>query len=200
MTRIAITGGIACGKSLAGTLLASMGWVICDTDSIAHRLYRPGGIAYASVCQLAGTAALRENGEIDRGVLGAKVFADPDLLQALNAILHPLVREMVAHWFVEQEAQGQDVGAAIVPLLFEAGMAAGWDAVICIGSEVEKQRERLRERGLGAAEIASRLQAQWPVMQKMKFADFQVWNNGSFEELRQVLVGIDRCVRERKRQ
>jgi dephospho-CoA kinase len=200
VTRVAITGGIACGKSLAGTIFSSMGWVICEADTVAHALYKPGGAAYASVCKLAGDDAVLANGEIDRRVLGAKAFGDPSLLGALNRILHPLVREHISEWFAGCEADGALVGGAIVPLLFEAEMATGWDGVVCMGCDGAIQRERLRQRGLGEADIAARLTAQWPLERKMKLADFPVWNNGSVEELRHALTAIDRWARERKRQ
>ncbi len=198
MICIAVTGGIACGKSLAGSYLASVGWAVCEADQVAHALYVPGGPAYDQVRALAGEDAVRTDGTIDRQKLAQKVFAAPALLEALNATLHPFVKQELAKWLQACEQQGFSGAATIVPLLFEAGMQAGWDAVVCIGCRAAVQRQRLAARGLNASEIDRRIDAQWPIEQKMAAADFAIWNDGSQQDLQGALDDVVGRVSERK--
>lgn len=197
MMRVAVTGGIACGKSMVGSLLKNAGWAICEADEVAHRLYAPDGPAYAAVRTLAGRDAVTDDGHIDRSILASTVFGDPACLAALNSILHPLVRQEMDAWMRHCEERGLPGAAVIVPLLFEAGMAAGWDAVLCIGCSSETQRQRLRARGLGDTEIAMRIAAQWPLEKKMAAADYQIWNDGSQCALESALKDVIRRVSER---
>ncbi len=183
MIRMALTGGIACGKSLAASVLADHGYAVCEADQVAHALYAPGGAAYEEVLHLAGAGALDAEGNIDRRMLGERVFAHPDRLQALNRILHPRVARALDAWLAAQQAAGLQRTVCVVPLLFEAGMEQGWDAVVCIGSQPEQQAARLAARGLTQDAIRARLAAQWPIEQKMEKADYRIWNDGSRSEL-----------------
>jgi len=198
MICIAVTGGIACGKSLAGSHLAAAGWSVCEADEVAHGLYAPGGPAYDDVCALAGKALQRPDGSLDRRQLAGKVFASARLRADLNALLHPLVAKEIARWRASCAQAGVPGAAAIVPLLFEAGMAQGWDAVVSIGCRADVQHQRLVQRGLDEAAIAARLAAQWPLSRKMAAADFAIWNDGSPCELRIALDDVIRQVAERK--
>jgi len=199
MIRIAITGGIACGKSLVGTLLAEKGWQVCETDHVvAHALYAPGGPAYDAVCDLFGSDILHADGSIDRKTLGQKVFSDASLLDALNKILHPLVEKRIAAWLRACAQDGAHGAAVIVPLLFEAGMEKGWDAVLCVGARPDVQRQRLLSRGLDDEAIAARIASQWPIEKKMALADYQIWNNGDRTSLAAALRDVIGRVSERK--
>lgn len=200
MIRIAITGGIACGKSQAGQILQRLHWGVCEADQVAHELYMPAGEAYEAVRDLAGSDAVREDGVIDRAVLGAKVFSDAEQLATLNQILHPLVKKKIHEWLLHCERILLPGAAVIVPLLFESGMEKAWDldAIICMGSKPGIQRQRLLQRGLDRDAIEQRILAQWPIEKKMEAADFRLWNDGTKAELEEDLSSIVRKVSERK--
>lgn len=198
MIQIAITGGIACGKSLAGELFAAAGWAVCETDHVAHSLYAPGGPGFEPVCALFGADILQSDGHIDRTKLGQAVFSNPERLQALNAVLHPLVKDHVATWLEDERRKGAKGAAVIVPLLFEAGMETGWDAIVCIGCSRDIQQKRLLERGLTESDIAARVAAQMPIEEKMKRADYQVWNNGDRASFAAAINHVVDKVSERK--
>ncbi len=195
MIRVAVTGGIACGKSLAASMMEAAGVTVCDADAVAHMLMEPGADAYRELVKAFGSGILAEDGTVDRRVLGNIVFNNEEQRQRLNALLHPAVRAEIARWLEQQEQDGVRVAAAVIPLLFEAGMAAGWDAVVCVACQPELQMERLRSRGFDEAACRARMAAQMPLAEKVERSDFTIWNDGSADELsesvRQVLDEIE---------
>lgn len=183
MIRVAVTGGIACGKSLAASFLKEAGVAVCEADTVAHALMEPGTAVYRRVLAVFGTEILAADGFIDRRILGNLVFNDDKKREQLNAAVHPAVREAMEKWLERQEADGLKVAAVVIPLLFEAKMASGWDAIVCIASSLPVQMARLHLRGLGEAECEARLLAQMPLEKKIEKSDFTIWNDGSPEEL-----------------
>src|SRR3974390_1740304 len=93
MLRVGLTGGLASGKSSVARLLADRGAAVFDADQLVHELYRPGGAAARAAQDLFGDAVLDASGNVDRGRIAEIVFRDPELRRALEARLHPLVRE-----------------------------------------------------------------------------------------------------------
>lgn len=195
MIRVALTGGIACGKSLVASMMEAAGVPVCDADVVAHMLIKPGTDAYRKVVDAFGSCILADDGTVDRRILGDIVFNNEAKRQRLNALLHPAVRVEIARWLQQQEQVGARLAAAVIPLLFEADMAAGWDAVVCVACQPRLQLERLRARGLDEAACRARLAAQMPLEEKVKRSDSTIWNDGSPDELsesvRQVLEGIE---------
>ena len=106
---LAVTGGIACGKSTVARMLPEFGGDVLDTDDVAHELQAPGGVAVAPIVQTFGTSVLNADGGIDRRRLAPVVFSDPAALVRLNAIVHPLVLARVRSWL------GLDVPARSLP-------------------------------------------------------------------------------------
>ncbi|MFH0881188.1 MAG: dephospho-CoA kinase [Lentisphaerota bacterium] len=180
--RLAITGGLACGKSEVGRLLAEEGVLVWDADPIAHEVMRAGTPVHRDVTDFFGRDILKPDGEIDRKILGRLVFQDPEKLQALNAMVHPEVMRVLTQRLNDAEREGRHM-AAIIPLLYEIGWVEGWDAVICVAASEVVALERLKERGLPPEEGRKRMAAQWPLAEKMKRADFVIENNGTREEL-----------------
>jgi dephospho-CoA kinase len=194
MLKVALTGGIACGKSLVGTFLADLGWEVCDADDLAHDAMRPGGPAYAGVVRAFGRGIVEsETGMIDRGRLAAIVFADPASLRKLNAIVHPHVRNAWRDWLQSPEAKRRS-GIVIIPLLYEADVGREWDVVVCVNASRRTQIARLLKRGLTTGDAERRIDAQLPAFAKMARADFVVVNDGSREALQMQVAKVWRHV------
>jgi dephospho-CoA kinase len=181
MRSVALTGGLACGKSLAGAILAEAGVPVCDADDLAHELMRPGGKTYRPIVETFGREILDAQGRIDRGRLARLVFADAGQREKLNAIVHPHVQRRWRAWLAARPS-ACDLAVVIIPLLFEIGDEKAWDVVICVTARPEIQQQRLRDRGLSEAEVQARLAAQWPVAAKAARSDYVIENNDTRDE------------------
>ena len=181
MLRIAVTGGIACGKSEVGFCLADQGVAVLDADELAHELMAPGRKVHAAVVREFGDRFVRADGNIDREALAGLVFADEEARGRLNAIVHPLVAEEMQAWLASRAC----TAAVLVPLLFEADMACGWDAIVCVCASERLQRERLSRRGLDDREAGQRIGSQMPVSLKVRRSGYVIVNNGTREQLRE---------------
>jgi len=178
-----ITGGAGMGKSTAGQWLLQRGLAVTDTDLIARQLAEPGRPALREIVQRFGPAVLSADGRLNRAELARLVFADTTARADLEAILHPRIR---AAWEAEAQgwrAAGRDCGAVVIPLLFETGAERLFDAVICAACTKAAQWQRLRQRGWTNSQIRQRLEAQWPVEEKIARSDFVVWTNTTLAAL-----------------
>ncbi|MCX7591838.1 MAG: dephospho-CoA kinase [Kiritimatiellae bacterium] len=194
MLRIAVTGGIACGKSLVASFMREEGIYTCDADDLAHELMEPGQPLHGAVIRAFGLDVLGADGRIDRRRLGQIVFDNPEQLGRLNTLTHPVIRaaweERIRNWEAEPllgypERGKVKCAAVVIPLLFEAGLDRGWDAVVCVTDREKNQIERLLARGLSEQEAGQRLAAQWPAWKKAERADYVIVNAGSVELLRE---------------
>lgn len=163
MKRIALTGGIACGKSLVSTYLNELGVETLDADDIVHELI-----------------PLEE-----RRRLAKVVFANPSARKELEARIHPRVRARFEAWFNSPRQDDKALRVAVIPLLFETGWAKDYDFVCCIASKPETQIARMMTtRGYTHDEAEARICAQMPVEEKAARADFTIRNDGSAADLR----------------
>ena len=180
---LAVTGGIACGKSAAASHLLRIGGAVLDTDDVTHSLEAPGGAATEVLAKEFGAGVMAPDGSVDRRRLGAIVFADVAAMARLNAILHPLISQKVREW-VGQETRAA-FRAVLVPLLYEAGFDKdiGWDMTLAIVCSEEEQIRRLRGRGLTDGEARARIAAQMPCLEKARRADMAIWNDKGFDHL-----------------
>ena len=179
---IGLTGGMACGKSEVGRLLAREGAAVLDTDAVAHALQKPGRPVFRAIVRRFGRGILNRRGGLDRRRLAQRVFADPRERRALEAIVHPAVIAFMHRWLRAEARRGRP-SVVIVPLLYEAGLTQEWDAVVCVTAPKTRVLARLKARGLTAAESRARLAAQMPPAEKAKRADYVVRNNGSLDDL-----------------
>ncbi|MGK4904697.1 dephospho-CoA kinase [Streptomyces albus] len=185
MVKVGLTGGIGAGKSEVSRLLAEHGAVIVDADRIAREVVEPGTPGLAAVVAEFGEKVLAPDGSLDRPRLGSLVFADPDRLAALNAIVHPLVGERSAE--LEREAAAADENAVIVhdvPLLTENGLAPLYDTVVVVDASDETRLDRLvRLRGMAEQEARARMAAQATREERLAVADVVIDNDGPIEAL-----------------
>jgi len=197
MLRVAVTGGIACGKSLVGSCLGRMGFAVCEADELAHRVMLPGQPAFDAVVARFGKGIVGADGRIERKVLGRLVFGCPESLAALNAAVHPHVIAAWGKWLDELDRRALPAAAVVAPLLYESGRGAGWDAVICVASPRREQLRRLTERGLSEAEAVLRIEAQMPLDRKVGLADYVVANTGALAALEDQVTMVANAILKR---
>lgn len=197
MLHIVVTGGIACGKSSVGDILSARGATVRDTDDMSHHLLKHDNAVSRSVIDEFGKGILDSEGAIDRTKLGRLVFSDDAARQRLNRIVHPKIAAMCNHWLAQKE---QECGMAvlIVPLLFEAGMASGWHAIICVACSRVTQMRRLNDRGLPGEQAKQRIDAQMSLSYKMATSDYVIFNNGQRSTLERQTDMVINSILERK--
>jgi dephospho-CoA kinase len=184
--RAGLTGGIASGKSTVAGILAGLGAFVVDADELAARAMAPGGPTHAAILKRFGSSIGGSNGTIDRTRLGARVFTDPAELEALNAIVHPLVRSEVARLFALCAERGlARVAVLDAALLVETGFYRELDRLIVLSCSPETQRSRLQEgRGLNPEEADARIASQASLEQKLAVADYVIETDGPLEQTR----------------
>ena len=181
--RVALTGGIATGKSHVRTRFESLGVPTIDADLLARDAVAPGTAGLAAVVRRFGTDVCEADGTLNRRKVGAIVFHDLQARRDLEHIVHPYVREMTERWFASLDPERVPFAVADIPLLFESGREVGFDAVIVTACEPETQLRRLMTRdGLGEAEARQRIAAQWPLEKKIANADYVIRTDGTFDE------------------
>ncbi|AQP49262.1 dephospho-CoA kinase [Tessaracoccus aquimaris] len=175
---MALTGGIASGKSFVADEFAALGAVIVDSDLIAREVVEPGTPGLAQVVQRFGEGVLAEDGSLDRARLGAIVFSEDAARADLNAIVHPLVRRRAAD--LERAAPEGSVVIQVIPLLVETGLDEGFDTVLVVDVPVEAQIERLmRRNALTEADALARINAQADRGRRLAAATHVIENSGS---------------------
>jgi dephospho-CoA kinase len=179
--RVALTGGIASGKTTVADLFAELGVPVIDTDVIARQVVEPGQPALAAVIEAFGTDVLDADGRIDRRRMRERVFGDTDARRRLEAILHPAIR-------VEMEHQSREAGGPyqllVIPLLVESGRRDHVDRVLVVDVPEATQVERLVRRDAvprEQAEVALRAQATRDA--RLAFADDVIENTGNVATL-----------------
>ena len=183
MLRVALTGGIATGKSYVLGQFRSRGVPCLDADDLAHGVTAAGTEATAAIAARFGSDVLGPDGAVDRTKLGPIVFADPAARRDLEAIVHPAVYRAISAGLRAFELIGHDRFALVdVPLLYETGAERNFDRVVVTACLPATQLARLRERGMSDEAARQRVAAQWPTDEKVARADFVVTTDGSFEE------------------
>ena len=182
MLRVALTGGIATGKSYCLRHFAELGVPVADADRLARDAVAPGSPGLAAVIQQFGPELLLADGALDRAALWRIVFEDSRARAALEAIVHPEVYRRIREWFVNLPSASR-VAIADIPLVFETGHNHDFDAVIVAACRPDEQVRRVMARdGLSEHDARARLAAQWPIEEKVKRADHVIWTDRSFAE------------------
>jgi len=193
--KVALTGGIATGKSHVLGEFRKRGVPCLDADELAHGVEAAGTEATRAIAARFGDV-LAADGAVDRRKLAPIVFADPAARRELEAIVHPAVYRAVAAGLRGFALTGSYPFAVVdVPLLYETGHAGDFDRVIVTTCPPEMQMARLRGRGMEESDARQRLAAQWPTDEKAARADFIVRTDGSFEETDKQVDRIYRALR-----
>lgn len=188
--RVGLTGGVGSGKSTVADMLASMGASVIDTDVIARSLTASGGAALPAIVARFGEAMLAPDGALDRGMMRDRVFSDPAGRQALEAILHPLIRAQVQHQC--DKATGAYV-LVVVPLLIEnlAEYRSVLDRILVVDCLPEQQLVRTSARpGLNEAMARAIMAAQIDRAARLAAADDVISNQGDLTALRQAITDL----------
>ena len=177
--RVALTGGIATGKTYVLARLAALGVPTIDADVLARKVVQPGSAAWKALGERFGPDILESTGELNRKTLAAIVFRDPAARRDLEAIIHPGVYEKIGQWFAALRAEGDHrFGIADIPLLYETIRAAEFDRVIVTACDPQTQVRRVVARGHATEDEAEqRLAAQQSIAEKVARADFVIWTD-----------------------
>lgn len=184
MPLIALTGGIASGKSTIARRLAEHGAVVIDADSLVREVQRPGSPVLAELASAFGADILLPDGSLDRPGLGARVFGDDERVARLNAIVHPAVRELSTRRFADAfAADPEAVVVYDVPLLVEARVDDPWALIVVAHAPADTRRRRLVElRGLSDEDASARIASQVPDEARFAVADVVIETGGSLED------------------
>jgi len=195
MLRVALTGGIATGKSYVLDQIRRRGIPCLDADELAHGVTAAGTEATAAIAARFGADVLAPDGSVDRARLGPLVFADTAARHELEALVHPAVYRAIAAGLRAFERLGGAAFAVVdVPLLYESGHEGAFDRVIATTCPPDVQRDRLRMRGLSDEEARQRMAAQWPADRKAARATFVIHTDGPLADtdtqIEQVLASL----------
>jgi dephospho-CoA kinase len=183
MIRVALTGGIATGKSHVLDQFRRRGVPCLDADSLAHGVMAPGTETTAAIAARFGAGVLAADGSVDRARLGPIVFADPTARRELEALVHPPVyRAIVAGLRAFELTGNPPLAVADVPLLFESGHEGDFDRIVVTVCEPATQLARLIERGMSEKDARQRIDAQWPSDEKVRRAHFVIQTDGSRQD------------------
>ena len=182
MRRIALTGGIATGKSYVANQIREAGVPLVDADVLSREVVAPGTPGLAAVRQRFGPDAVRRDGTMDRVRIGQIVFKDKRARQDLEGIIHPAVQRAIEQFF-EKLPKRTPFAVADIPLLFETKREGQFTSVIVVACPREMQNERMMTRNkLSREDAERRLAAQLPIDQKVKKANHVITTAGTFAE------------------
>lgn len=184
---IGLTGGIASGKSTVSELLSVFGFKVVDADKAAREAVKKGSKGLAQVREVFGDEAIDENGEMNRRYMGDLVFNHPEKRLELNAIIHPIVRDIMEEEKQEYLKQGYNV-IMDIPLLFENELENTVDEVWVVYTSESIQMDRLMQRNnLSLEDAKARVYSQISIDKKSRMADHVIDNLGDNLELKQNL-------------
>jgi dephospho-CoA kinase len=187
MLKVALTGGIATGKSHVLARIRDRGVPTIDADEVVHEMLGPATPTTKAIATQFGSVFLRPDGGIDRTLLGTKVFSDPESRLRLEAIIHPVVYETIRKWY---ETLDRPMGVASIPLLYETHREGDFDFVVVTVCPLEQQLQRILVRDrVSEEEARQRIAAQMPAGQKAERGNFVIDTGGTH-------LGTDRQIDE----
>ena len=191
MRRVALTGGIATGKSHVRAWFEKLGVPTIDADTLAREAVAVGTPGLAAVVDRFGRDVLAPSGALDRQKLASVVFMDPGARRDLEAIIHPQVQRATDAWFDSLDPARYSVAIADIPLLYEVGRERDFDAVIVTAVDPETQVRRVIDRdGASEEDARLRLAAQLPIDEKVKRADFVIRTDGTVEQTQEQVRSV----------
>ena len=196
MLKIGLTGSIASGKSTIARMFAALGVQVIDTDVIARQVVVPGSPGLAKLVAEFGKNLLRDDGSLNRQLLGELIFADQEKRQRLNELLHPLIRTMAEEEIKKYYRQHPNGMVTVdVPLLIETNLLPWFDQIILVWVPAAVQLERLKARdGIDEETARLKMSSQMSLDEKRKYADFIIDNSSSLAASRAQVEKIFHCL------
>jgi dephospho-CoA kinase len=170
MYLVALTGGIAAGKSTVAKRWVENGAIEIDADDLAREVVEPGSTGLQQVTEAFGASVLAESGELDRKALAKIIFEDPEKRELLNSILHPLIRQRTRELL--EHLRNEEIVVYSVPLLVETSVDHDFNLVVTVEAPEDEQIRRLvTSRGLSEIEAISRIASQAKPVERAARAD-----------------------------
>ena len=186
MLKIGLTGGIGTGKSLVTRFLQEQGANVINADLLGHEAYLPGTVGFEQVVSEFGEDIVGADGHVDRQKLGPIVFSDPSNMDRLNAIMHPLIKDMIQTRLDDVEGKGQLIAIVEAAVLIEAGWESLFDEVWVVTADEEEIISRLASRnGLSREDSQKRINSQMTSIERSAHGDVIINNTGSVEDLKE---------------
>ncbi len=180
MMQVALSGGIASGKTTVSNALQKLGVPIIDTDILAREVVEPGTDGLQKIVTTFGTEILDDKGALDRKQLRAIIFSDPTARSDLESILHPLIRDLTNTRLNALDKQQTPYAVVVIPLLVETGQRERYDHIVIVDVEPEIQIKRLMARDNSSKEQAEQILAsQASREQRLAIADDVIFNSGT---------------------
>nr|AAM11299.1 RH63365p [Drosophila melanogaster] len=197
---VAVTGGIATGKSTISKVFERQGIPVIDADKIAREIVEPGQPCWRQIREVFGDEVLLPSKEINRAVLGKMIFEDKELRRKLNKITHPTIHRKIFWQVCKLLVTGHAWIVLDLPLLFETGVLMDFiHKIVCVTCDSDKQLERLIARNeLSESEARHRVDSQMPLDKKCEKSHFVIDNNGSVEEAESSAMSIYNLMRDSK--
>lgn len=193
-----LTGGIGAGKSTVAAMFREAGIPVVDADLVAREVTSPGHEAHRVIIRRFGTGILLPDGRIDRKKLGEKVFSDPALRAALEAVTHPAIAEGIADAVASLESAGHAAAIVEAALIHEAGRRGRFEAVIAVRCDRDRQVARLMDRdGISREQALRRLSSQMDPEEKAGASDYVIDNSGAPDATREQVLALVRTLRLR---
>jgi len=166
-------------------MFQELGAAVLDADEVAHAVVAVGTPAWQEIRDDFGPEYFLEDGSLNRPLMARRVFSDPEARKRLNGIVHPYVAVEIRERLEDLKRRGVKMVLVEVPLLFEAGLAGGYDRIIVVDTDPQEQIERLKTRDhRDPVEIKGIIDAQMPLKDKVARADYIVNNRGTLAETR----------------
>ncbi len=191
MLKVAVTGGLASGKSTVCQILQACGAYVIDADKIVHKLLTPDTVIGRQIIDLLGSEILNDQ-QIDRDKIAQKVFSHPELLDKLEKYLHPAVLNEIEHTYQKiAEQKKASLFVAEIPLLYESESHKFFDLVIVVISDESLSQARYTQAtGRPSTEYNLRMNRQFKPHVKAARADYVIVNNGTSDELKHQVLEL----------
>ncbi len=194
LKKVAITGGVASGKSSVCQFFKELGAYVVNADAIVHELLKPDTDLGQQVIRHFGPEIIK-NGQISRRTLAEKAFKEPKQLQQLEKLLHPAVLRRIEELYTVACEEGVYTFFVVeIPLLFEIGAASFYDVIVTVLSDEAHARGRFERAGFPKTEYDLRMNRQLKPEQKAVKSHYTIHNNGSLDELRSEVIELSRTI------
>jgi dephospho-CoA kinase len=184
LRKIAVTGGIACGKSTVCALFKKLGAFVVESDEIVHKLLANNKVLHQKIVKLLGPDVVVKN-KISRSRIAKVVFNDPKKLQHLEKLIHPMVFDEIELLCEKARASHFPLFVAEVPLLFETKSENLFDMVITVAASEKTCRERLKKSSVD--DYQKRMERHLSIKEKKRRADIVIVNEGSLKDLKNIV-------------